>query len=235
GLRILRGERGFSSKAEYIFRKQLEEADLVFINRIDEITPDEAAQLETLVQQIQPGLPVLKGSAKTGARFEALLSFLDQEGDFGRRILDIDYDVYAEGEAELGWLNATFELTSDHDVPLDDVLATLVHELKEALDAQSVETAHLKVIGLADETFGVANLVSRYTAPEISARAGVAVRTAKLVVNARAAIDPETLAATVRSETAEAGRKLAVQIQEEQLRAFRPGRPQPTHRAAKAT
>src|SRR5215472_4102033 len=41
GLRILRDETGggFSPKAAYIFRKQLEEADAIVINRIDEITP----------------------------------------------------------------------------------------------------------------------------------------------------------------------------------------------------
>src|SRR5947208_17022151 len=38
GLKILRGEGGgFSAKAAYIFRKQLEEADAIVVNRIDEI------------------------------------------------------------------------------------------------------------------------------------------------------------------------------------------------------
>src|SRR5207248_76541 len=41
GLRILRNqaEAGFSPKASYIFRKQLEEADAIVLNRIDELTP----------------------------------------------------------------------------------------------------------------------------------------------------------------------------------------------------
>src|SRR5579864_6113570 len=41
GLRILKNEAGggFSHKAAYIFKKQLEEADAVVINRIDELTP----------------------------------------------------------------------------------------------------------------------------------------------------------------------------------------------------
>ncbi len=42
GLRILRNESGsgFSPKAAYIFRKQLEEADAIVLNRIDEMTPE---------------------------------------------------------------------------------------------------------------------------------------------------------------------------------------------------
>ena len=42
GLRILRNEgAGFSPKAAYIFRKQLEEADAIIINRADELRPVE--------------------------------------------------------------------------------------------------------------------------------------------------------------------------------------------------
>src|SRR6059058_4010656 len=46
GLKILRGEAGsgFSPKAAYIFRKQLEEADAIVINRVDEL--DAAALAE---------------------------------------------------------------------------------------------------------------------------------------------------------------------------------------------
>src|SRR5262245_58428028 len=47
GLRILRNEAnsGFSPKAAYIFRKQLEEADAIVINRIDELSPDTLGEL----------------------------------------------------------------------------------------------------------------------------------------------------------------------------------------------
>src|SRR5262249_29780260 len=48
GKKILRGESngGFSPQAEYIFRQQLEEADFVAINRIDQLSVVEADELE---------------------------------------------------------------------------------------------------------------------------------------------------------------------------------------------
>src|SRR5205823_12355995 len=51
GLRILRNDAaaGFSPKAAYIFRKQLEEADAIVINRIDEMTADALAELTAVV------------------------------------------------------------------------------------------------------------------------------------------------------------------------------------------
>src|SRR5438477_2605092 len=61
GLKILRNEAGagFSPKAAYIFRKQLEEADAIVINRIDELSLEALAELSTLVTQQFPGTPVL--------------------------------------------------------------------------------------------------------------------------------------------------------------------------------
>src|SRR5438477_12548615 len=56
GLRILRNEddAGCSPKAAYIFRKQLEEADAIVINRIDEIAPSVLAELTNLVTEEYP-------------------------------------------------------------------------------------------------------------------------------------------------------------------------------------
>src|SRR5438034_851130 len=54
----VRGEGGFSPKAAYIFRKQLEEADAVVINRIDEIAPAELTEVTDLVAAAHPGVPV---------------------------------------------------------------------------------------------------------------------------------------------------------------------------------
>src|SRR5204862_5338379 len=83
GLRILRNEAGgFSPKAAYIFRKQLEEADAIAINRIDEITPDVLAELGARLAQEFPGTPVLRISARTGQGLETLTEFLDQRGNF---------------------------------------------------------------------------------------------------------------------------------------------------------
>src|SRR5690349_21691796 len=50
GLRILRNEgAGFSPKAAYIFRKQLEEADAIVVNRADELSPAAVGELKGLL------------------------------------------------------------------------------------------------------------------------------------------------------------------------------------------
>src|ERR1019366_7690234 len=84
GLKILRNEAGagFSPKAAYIFRKQLEEADAVLLNRIDELPAEQVEEIAQLVNQQFPGVPVLRVSAKTGQGFDAVQQLLDQQGAF---------------------------------------------------------------------------------------------------------------------------------------------------------
>jgi Ni2+-binding GTPase involved in maturation of urease and hydrogenase len=234
GARILRNEAsaGFSPKAAYILKKQLEEADAILINRLDELDPRAVEELASLVDEHYPGRPVLKMSARTGAGCEALIALLDQEGDFGRRVLDIDYDTYADGEAELGWLNASIRVSSAREFSMDDLLSDVVGRLARILDSAGAETAHLKAIGLWEGFFGVANLISRDHVPEVSLPSRCLVSEFDLIVNARVATDPALLEEAVRSAVNAACADAGATAELRQVQCFRPARPTPTHRFA---
>src|SRR6185436_12662176 len=135
GGRILRGESkgGFSPQAAYIFKKQLEEADLIVINRTDELSTSEADALAGLLQTQYPGTPVLRMSAKTGAGFDAFVEFVDQRGRFGTRLMDVDYDTYAIGEADLGWLNSSLTVTAPKAFELDGLLLEIITRRQRSL------------------------------------------------------------------------------------------------------
>src|SRR5438552_3128906 len=83
-----------------------------------------------------------------------------------RRVMELDYDVYAEGEAELGWLNSSLSVAADKPFELDALLLDIISRLRDSLAAIEAETAHLKAIGMADGLYGVANLVSSFSPPE---------------------------------------------------------------------
>ncbi|MGF1583643.1 MAG: GTP-binding protein [Gemmataceae bacterium] len=236
GLRILRNEAnaGFSPKAAYIFHKQLEEADAVLINRIDELDQTALEELTRLVSEKYPGRPILRVSAKTGEGFESVTELLDQEGNFGQRILDIDYDIYAEGEAELGWLNTSVRMGASDEFSLDELLLEIVSDLRSSLQSISAEVAHLKSIGLWEGFFGVANLVSNQTEPELSLPSHCDVKEVDVIVNARVAVDPAILQTHVERTLASVCKARGAQMTEQQTQSFRPGRPVPTHRYAEA-
>lgn len=232
GLKVLRNEAkaGFSPKAAYILKKQLEEADVILINRIDELTPEQVEELTAVLKEQHPHTPILRISARTGTGFEALTEILAQDGDFGRKVLDIDYDTYAEGEAELGWLNSSLRITSDTLFDLDELLLEVVTRLKDSLSRIEAETAHLKTIGLWEGFFGVANLISSDTKPELSLPSKCQVQEVDLVINARVACDPEVLEDHVRRVIEAVCQARSATAEFRQTQSFRPGRPVPTHR-----
>ena len=232
GIRILKNEKraGFSPKAEYILTKQLEEADVILINRIDELSADEVEEIARLCQKNTPDTPLIRMSAKTGQGVDELIEFLAQDGDFGRKILDIDYDIYAEGEAELGWLNSSLTVRSEAEFPLDEMLLKTIETLREKLLANELEPAHLKAIGLWEGFFGVANLISSDTSAELSLPSNCNVKQAEVIINARVACDPEHLESLVNEATAEVCDQLKISYEFRQTQRFRPGRPVPTHR-----
>lgn len=236
GLRILRNraEAGFSPKAAYIFRKQLEEADAIVVNRIDELTAADRAELAERIAAEFPGTPTLWMSAKTGEGFPALTALLDQQGNFGRRVLDIDYDTYAEGEAELGWLNSSVSVRSEQPFGLDELLHAIIADLQAAFGPLKAEVAHLKAIGLGEGTYGVANLVSSGTAPELSLPSNCRTAEAEVIVNARVGVDPVELEARVRGSVEQACAARGATAVFRKVQSFRPGRPRPTHRYASA-
>jgi len=237
GLKILRNDArsGFSPKAAYIFRKQLEEADAVLVNRIDELHAEQIDEMAQLVGAQFPGVPVLRVSAKTGAGFDAVHALLDQQGAFGRKILDIDYDVYAEGEAELGWLNSSLRVTATTAFDLDRLLLDVIAGIKQAARAAGAEAAHVKAIGLWEGFFGVANLVNSEGEPVLSLPSRCQVKETDLIVNARVAMDPVPLQAIVEKVVRDVCTARKACTSDAKTQSFRPGRPTPTHRYASAS
>src|SRR6516164_8561763 len=91
-------------------------------------------------------------SARTGEGLDRLLALIDSDGYRDDRVLtDVDYDIYAEGEAELGWFNSRTVFKRESSLPLDDALLSLAHDICNACVANGLEIAHGKLL-LAGES-----------------------------------------------------------------------------------
>jgi G3E family GTPase len=231
GFKILGGNAGgFSPKAEYIFRKQLEEADFIIINRIDELTTDQREQLIAVLAEEYPGVPVVQMSAKTGSGFETLCEHLDRPLEHDRRQMVVDYDVYADGEAELGWLNCQVNVSSTSAVAMDEILMSILGDLHQRFVDLTAEIAHVKLIAMSDQGHAVGNVVSNKGAPVLSLASAAMATQIHMVINARVAIDPEQLAEIVREALDDVSAATMVEVEIAAIQYFRPGRPVPTHR-----
>jgi hypothetical protein len=132
----------------------------------------------------------------------------------------------------LGWLNARASVAAPRPIDVDALVLDIIRRLHAALAAADAETAHLKVIGMTDESFAVANLVSRESPPELSLPSHNHAPAAELIVNARVSIDPARLNDEVRCAVGAACSAVGVEPRWGEMASFRPGRPVPTHRMA---
>lgn len=235
--RILGLETGqnFSEKVVYIYRKQLEEADLIVISKRDLLDEAGEAELRDALEREFPKARVLAVSARTGEGMADWFSVLESEDQVREIAMEIDYDTYAEGEALLGWLNATIELQCADEIDTTPLLRQLAVELQQRLVAAGAEVAHLKMTLSPDNAFAgevaVVNLVRNDFSPEMGQELDEPIEGGQIILNLRAEADPEMLESIVRESIATVATS-DCRLSLEHLERFRPGRPVPTHRDA---
>ncbi len=144
-----------------------------------------------------PQAEIVTVSARTGANLDDWFGRLSAPLA-SRPAMDVDYDVYAEGEALLGWLNATFRVSASSPFDGNRFLQRLADDVRDRLADAGIEIAHFKMT-LAPDTgndLAVLNLVRTDGRSESPHRLAEELTDGELIVNLRAEGDPEQLNAT---------------------------------------
>jgi G3E family GTPase len=225
----------FSEKVVYIYRKQLEEADIIVINKVDLLSPAQLEELRAAFAKEFPKAELIAVSARDGQGLDVWFRRLETSEQTRAATMKVDYDVYADGEALLGWYNSTATLSATAPFDADAVLTKLAREIQNRLREQNAEVAHLKMTfspneSLAGEIAAV-NLVRNDFVPELSIKLQDHSADGQLIINLRAENAPDALAETVRASLAAIeGGSTGITAKIEHIEHFRPGRPTPTHR-----
>ena len=224
-----RAQRTLPDNVLYIFRLQIEEADVILLNKADAISMQEQEHLLATLKERYPGRVIFVISAKTGEGLNAWLDYLLQGDLAGTREMKVDYETYAEGEAALGWLNAAATLTPTAPVDWGAWAVAFLRELRDMLQAEAAEIAHAKLAIKSPSGNLSASLTSNGGRPELGGELPVDAEVKSLIINVRAHADPEVLYRAVVA-TLEKTRPAGMRVELGELRRFRPGRPVPTHR-----
>jgi len=221
---------GLHPDAEYIFCKQMEEADIIVVNKIDRVDAGEVSGLREQLVRNYPRASCFFLSARTGEGVQDWLDAVMQRNDCGSHTVEVDYDRYAEGEAVLGWLNATVDIegeVTDWKV----FTASLMSELGNELDQKSVAVGHVKSILVAGGAAPIiANLTGKKDTLDVRGPSVVSA-VARLTINARAEMSPDELEELVRQTLdSVCGKDFTVTTLVWQ--SLSPGRPNPTYRYA---
>ncbi len=226
--------RSFSEKVVYVYEKQLEEAGIIVVNKTDKHSPEEIEALVQRMEQRFPRAKVLSVSAleEDGLDewFDAILSSEDKEAP----TMAVDYELYAEGEALLGWLNMTASLPKQKLFNANELLVQLGQWLRKELDARQLEIAHLKFTLDSPDAGGQLAALSM-TANEDQADLREAliegVTSGELIINLRAEADPDVLLELAKAALEMARKETpGLQLELTHEEHFRPSPPVPTHR-----
>ena len=233
-----------SEHVAYIYRKQLEEAEIIVINKCDLVDEPRRERLRAALKTVNPGATILECSARDGTGLEPWFARLLADSSQATAIPEIDYDRYALGESLLGWLNAEVRIggddavgdaTGEAEFDGNELLVAILSNIREALESAGREIAHLKgTLSVEGDPYelAAANLVRTADAPLLSHRLAEPVDIGRLLINLRAEADPTELEQAVRAALSACAAERPYEILH--LEHFRPGRPVPTHRMVRA-
>ena len=219
----------FEESVNYIFFKQLEEAGLIVVNKIDLIATEPLNELKKILDKQYPEKSFLFQNSLNEESIELWLDELEQYSKQSKpKPLSIDYDIYAAGEAQLAWVDQELQINSvGNNAPKESVkLLNLIYKkIREAEYA----IGHLKFI-LDDErkiSFTASSPIGMKLEMENKKANGC-----KLLINARVQAKPEAVELLITDAIKEIEKYTGNKIISNSLSAFQPGYPRPTHRMA---
>lgn len=212
---------GADRDLRFLFENQLREADLVCLTKSDLMLECPAIAQDPPVRQV---------SAKTGQGIEAWLDeVLSGSLSAGARVLDIDYEQYAQAEAALAWLNLQVRIQPKMPVPPYLVLGPLLDRVDADLTAAGISIVHLKAIIQAQTGFLKAAISGNGREPSVEGNlAASPAPVHELLVNLRAV----GAAGQVREVIERDLRLMGWDLANLEIACFHPAPPRPERRAS---
>ncbi|MBQ2627532.1 MAG: cobalamin synthesis protein P47K [Eubacterium sp.] len=185
--------------ASYIATKQFDEADIILINKIDVLDAADAENLAARAKERWPQAKVMTASVKENIGVQEWLDEVLRPQEVGKNLATVDYDLYADGEAAYGWLNATYTFEpAGQDFAAD--AAAFLDALEQNLNEKNAAVGHVKFLLRSGEKQYLGNLTGMADHKTIREEAVPAFSDGEeeadadtLVVNARAEIGPKAL------------------------------------------
>lgn len=220
----------FPEEVSYLFKKQLEEADIIVLNKIDSVSKQETERLVSLISKAYPKKTMTIVSAKEGEGMDDWLEDLLSGRPGANTVLrQIDYDRYARAEAVLGWLNAAIMLNARGSFEATEFSRKLALRLQEAFKEQNAGIGHLKFLITSGGKTMWTNVTNLTAEPLMSGEPLGSLSRGTLVLNARVRIDPEDLERMVKQILHGLFEEMNIRSEEVDFQCFSPAYPEPPY------
>jgi hypothetical protein len=217
----------FSNEVQYIFDMQLEEAGILVLNKADLLPPGLAEDAVRAAREKFPDKKVILQNSRDPRSVECWLGLIGDESLLPSRSTDVDYDLYAVGEARLAWYDASIAI----DLPGDEgreAVRALVLALRGVAQGSRRPAAHLKMfVTHGDGSFKWSLTASDDNLYEIPPVRGPHV---SATINARTEDDPEKLRRAMRRAVGNASGSSGVTMRIVDEQSFHPSKPVPYKR-----
>lgn len=215
---------------KYLFDKQVEEADLVVLTKTDTISRTAQETIRNTYVSRYPQARFVSISSKDGVGLEQWVEAIQSTPPGNRWLKDINYEKYAEAEAEMGWLNAEADLM--FPVPVDgrDAAVRVTLGMADRITKLKARIGHLKVLAMGDTGGVKAGISISGQSGQIDGFFSGLVSRLHLTLNARATVSPGDLADIMMSVLMDFRHIDGAQMDISHLSTFRPAPPNPTYR-----
>ena len=218
----------FSDDIIYIFEKQIEEADLLVINKTDMLPSEDLKILQELTDvQFVRKILIFQNSLDT-LSIQNWISNLENMPVRRRNSLDIDYQIYGKGEADLAWLDEEINIHTDGNTAWDCAIQFIDCMVNE-IQRRQVAIGHLKFLLKGEELSHKISFTSMFDIDWKKDLPVLEINDIQIMVNSRIETTPDEARSIVRKGVI-AISGLGVVISESHEQAFKPGFPNPTHR-----
>jgi len=226
---LLSAEDVIAENLKYIFEKQIEEADILIINKIDLVSNEVLSKIKMLMSDSQSGKMVIYQNSMKEKSIQQWLHTIEHfKQPAFRQSLELDYDQYGRGEAELAWFDKTIILKTPQGDAITITEKFILNIQNNLLD-NKLSVGHLKFFIETDKyqmkiSFTNIQGLTHVDLPKHEANE------IRILINARIQTEPEIL-----SQIIDDGLDLVIddhdcKVKVEHCSAFKPGIPSPTYR-----
>lgn len=227
---LLKNDSGiFDESVRYIYFKQLEEAEIIMVSKIDLTDNETLLEIKELMNEKYGDKILLYQNSLEVTNIQQWLHVLDNELFKNSSSLQIDYNVYGVGEAKLAWHDQELEIYSTNN-NATQTAADLIGTIFQKIYLNNYPIGHLKFL-LNGETKISFTAISPEKIKKVTDR----IKNKKaafsiLLINARVQTKPEILSQLISEAISDSGAKFNCKIIVKSVASFQPGYPKPTHR-----
>ncbi|MGE5457995.1 MAG: GTP-binding protein, partial [Methanococcaceae archaeon] len=220
----------FSLETKYIWEKQIEEAEVLVINKIDLLSSEQSEKVKLLTKDLFPSKELLyQNSLDNKSVNEWIELITNKKSNQEHKTIDIDYVKYGKGEANLAWLDEEIEIISSNSSSVE-LAHDFIKKITDDIVRKGLTIGHLKYFLSFN---GKSEKLSFTTISDKSYEESLVPEKAKsvdLLINARIQTSPDELRKILFDNLNQLKSRDGVQVNEKFLSYFQPGFPDPTHR-----